>query len=194
MKKKKIVWLICLAMGIRLALAGGPVWIMGDTNRDSMEMKAKANGIAGLNQLLEKIQKAPDVGSEVQALRGLSDFSKNSATDVSSAVTDMLKNFNNKMGTSFTDLPSLINGMLSATDTKTMMLQLQQAANSQLNDISTSLKQMEAENQAMIKFKQAEIAEKEKQDKKFEDDAKNDRDALGALAKGGTDPYGNTIK
>jgi hypothetical protein len=167
-----------------LVLAGGPVLVIGDVQRDSIERSAVAKGASGLSQLLDKIKSAPNVAEEVQALRKLNDFSNKSATDVSSAVTEMLKNFNNKMGTSFTNLPSLISGMLSTPDTKTMMLQLQQAANSQLNDISTSLKQIEAENQAMIKFKQADIAEKEKQKSDFVKDAESVRDGFDATAKG----------
>jgi hypothetical protein len=125
------------------------------------EQMSKADGLTNIQSLINSVNKAQTVQSQLMALKNLNNFSSdpvNATSQVNSVVGNMLNDFNMYSGTSFGNLQELIAGLSSATTTEGMSLKLQQSSATQLQNISVMLQQMEAENQAVLKYKQAEEA------------------------------------
>ncbi len=121
----------------------------------------RVDSLQSLQSLITSVNKAQNVQNQITALQNLNDFSKdpvNATSQVNSVVGDMLNNFNMRSGTSFGNLQDLIGSLSSSTTATGMSLKLQQSSATQLQNISVLLQQMEAENQAVLKYKRAEEA------------------------------------
>ena len=139
-----------------------PVTSTTDMGMTYQLSEVHADAIANLQKLVDAIHKAQDVQQQISALKNLQDFSKNpngAVDQVNSTVKSMLNDFNVNASTSFTNLQDLIGGLSSSATATGMALKLNQASNAQLQNINVLLQQMEAEQQAMIKYKQAELAD-----------------------------------
>ena len=122
----------------------------------------KFEALANLKSLIGAINKAKTIQDDIQALTNLKNFANdpaNAIINVNATVTKMLDNFNTNAGTRFTNLQQLINSLASSTSATGTLINLNQASNIQLQTISQLLMQIEAENQAILKYKQAEIEE-----------------------------------
>lgn len=130
----------------------------------------KLEALSNLHNLIEAINRAQTIQDDIQALSKLQNFASdpaNAIINVNDTVTRMLNNFNIHSGTRFTNLQQLINSLAGSTSSTATLIKLNQASNTQLQNVSQILMQIEAEQQAIIKYRQAEIAEKEQQ-KRFD--------------------------
>ena len=149
------------ALIANLAFADVPVTSTTDMAGTYQTSAVHIDAIQNLRSLINTVNKAQTIQSQVLALKNLSDFTKdpvNATNQVNSVVGDMLNDFNLRSGTSFGNLQDLISSLASSTTATGMSLKLQQSSANQLQNISVMLQQMEAENQAIIRYKQAEHA------------------------------------
>lgn len=174
---KKFVLLMC--MGI--AYADVPVTNTTDMTSTYQVSAVHLDAMQNLDSLIAAVNKAQNVQNQISALKQLNNFTSDpaNATDqVNGVVSNMLNDFNLKSGTSYGNLQELIGSLSSSTTATGMSLKLQQSSATQLQNISVMLQQMEAENQAIIKYKQAEIALKNKQAQEAKKQEKEISDSL----------------
>ncbi len=156
----KKLFILCCAVKFAFGLDAEIVSNLPATIHDQM---SKADGLTSIHSLINSVNKAQTVQSQVMALKNLNNFSSdpvNATSQVNSVVGNMLNDFNMRSGTSFGNLQDLIASLSSSMTTEGMSLKLQQSSATQLQNISVMLQQMEAENQAVLKYKQAEEAMK----------------------------------
>jgi hypothetical protein len=143
------------------AIADVPVTSTADSALTYKMSSVYKDAVINLKTLVDAVSKAQRVEDQITALKNLNDFSTdpiNATSKVNSVVGNMLNDFNMRSGTSFGNLQDLISGLTSSTTATGMSLQLQQSSATQLQNISVMLQQMEAENQAILRYKQAEEA------------------------------------
>lgn len=117
------------------------------------------DSMQNLQSLISSVNKAQNVQSQVSALKNLNDFTKdpvNATSQVNYIVGNMLNDFNLKSGTSFGNLQELMSSLTASTTATGTSLKLQQSSAMQLQNISVILQQMEAENQALLRYRQAD--------------------------------------
>ncbi|MBY0379358.1 MAG: hypothetical protein K2P99_03040 [Burkholderiales bacterium] len=157
---KKKIGLIVICASIQ-CFADVPVTSTTDMASTYQQSAVHMDSIQNLQSLINSVNKAQTIQSQISALKNLSDFSKDplSATNqVNSIVGNMLNDFNLRSGTSFGNLQDLIGSLSSSATATGMSLKLQQSSATQLQNISVMLQQMEAENQAIIRYRQADDA------------------------------------
>ena len=143
-----------------LVFADVPVTNTADMPSSIGGMAVHVEAMENLQSLISAVNKAQSVNGQVSALQNLKDFTKDprGATEqVNDTVKNMLDDFNMRSGTSFGNLQDLMSGLNSSTTATGMSLKLQQSTAAQLQSMNVMLRQMEAENQAVLRYKQAEI-------------------------------------
>ena len=158
-RMKKIATIIFLAYSVTV-MASVPVTSTTDSALTYQMSDVHLDAMQNLQSLIQAVNKAQDVNGQVTALQNLKDFTKDpqGATDqVNNTVKNMLDDFNMRSGTNFGNLQDLISGLNSSTTATGMSLKLQQSTTAQLQSMNVMLRQMEAENQAVLRYKQAEI-------------------------------------
>jgi hypothetical protein len=162
---KKISVLGCLIIN-GLVFADVPVTSTTDMVSTYHTTGVYQDSMQNLEKLISSVNQAQNINGQISALQNLKDFTKDpeGATDeVNNIVKNMLNNFNSSSGTNFGNLQELIAGLSSSTTATGMSLKLQQSTAAQLQNMNVLLKQIEAENQAVLRYKQADIALKKKQ-------------------------------
>lgn len=159
---QKLLYMSIMSFGVVFnASADVPVTSTTDMAMTYQMSAVHGDAIQNLQSLIGAVNKAQTIQSQVSALKNLSDFTKdpvNATSQVNNVVGNMLNDFNLKSGTSFGNLQDLISSLASSTTATGMSLKLQQSSATQLQNISVMLQQMEAENQAIIRYRQADDA------------------------------------
>jgi hypothetical protein len=187
----KRVSIIFLAYSLN-AIADVPVTSTADSALTYKMSSVYKDAVINLKTLVDAVSKAQRVEDQITALKNLNDFSAdpiNATSKVNSVVGNMLNDFNMRSGTSFGNLQDLISGLASSTTATGMSLQLQQSSATQLQNISVMLQQMEAENQAILRYKQAEEALKTQQDATLQAQQKKTHDNLVAKTQNINDAF-----
>ncbi len=138
-----------------------PVEITSNPADLQKEMVTRIDSLTTIQGMISAINTAQSVQQQLQALKNLNNFQQNpgnAVIQVNNSVTGLLNSFNLSAGTSFNNLQQLINSLSSSTTSAAMSIKLMQASNMQLMAISNTLQQIQAQQQAIIAYKQAEIA------------------------------------
>lgn len=162
---RKTLLLGCLLTN-GLVFADVPVTNTADIPSSIGGMAVHAEAIQNLQTLISAVNKAQSVDGQISALKNLNDFTKDphgAIDQVNGTVKNMLDDFNMRSGTSFGNLQDLITGLNGSTTATGMSLKLQQSTTAQLQSMNVMLRQMEAENQAVLRYKQAEVTLEKKQ-------------------------------
>ncbi len=149
-----------------LVFADVPVTSTTDSALTYQMSDVKLDAMQNLQSLISAVNKAQDVNGQVSALQNLKDFTKDprgAVDQVNGTVKNMLDDFNMRSGTSFGNLQDLISGLNGSTTATGMSLKLQQSTAAQLQSMNVMLRQMEAENQAILRYRQADDALRTKQ-------------------------------
>ena len=169
-------YIAILLFALTLNCEAMPVEVMSSAPDVAKEAGARIDAITTLQGLISAIDTAQNVEQQIKALKNLSDFQQNpgqAVAQVNASVTGLLNDFNMNTSSSFTTLRGLIAGLSSSTTSVGMNIKLMQASNIQLMTISNTLQQIRAQQQAIIAYKQAEVAEQEEAHRqaKKQDDA-----------------------
>ncbi|MFN8771118.1 MAG: hypothetical protein ACK5WP_09680 [Neisseriaceae bacterium] len=131
--------------------------------------QARLEALTSLQGMIQALSTAQSVQAQVEALKNLRDFQNNpgaAITEANSAVTGLLNNFNQINTTQINNLSQLINTMVTTVTSEGMSLKLATAANMQLSAIQNVLQQIQAQQQAILAYKQAEIVQSQYKQKR----------------------------
>ncbi len=148
-----------------------PVEITNNVADVTKEIVARAESLETLEGLMSSISSAQSLEQQIKALSNLSDFQKNpsgAVSQVNDAVKKLLGSLNTNSGTSFTNLKQLIGGLSTSSTAMSMSIKLTQATNMELVEIENTLQAMQAQQNAMIAYQQAAIAQEQDATKKLE--------------------------
>ena len=148
-----------------------PVEVTANAADIAKEVAARAESLVTVEGLMSSISNAQSLEQQIKALSNLSDFQKNPSgaiSQVNDSVKELLGNLNTNSGTSFTNLKQLIGGLSTSSTAMSMSVKLTQATNMELVEIENSLQAIQAQQKAMIAYKQAEIAQEQDAAQKLE--------------------------
>jgi cell fate (sporulation/competence/biofilm development) regulator YmcA (YheA/YmcA/DUF963 family) len=158
MKNSLYIGLLLSMISINI-FADVPVTNTTDMSSTYQMSAVRMDSMQNLQSLINSVNKAQNVQNQISALKNLNDFTKdpvNATSQVNYIVSNMLNDFNIKSGTSFGNLQDLIASLTSSATATGTSLKLQQSSAMQLQNISVILQQMEAENQALLRYRQAD--------------------------------------
>ena len=156
---RKTLLLGCLLMS-GLVFADVPVTNTADIPSSIGGMAVHIEAMKNIQSLISAVNKAQSVNGQISELQNLKDFTKDprgAVDQINGTVKSMLDDFNMRSGTSFGNIQDLISGLDGSTTATGMSLNLQKSTAAQLQNMNVMLQQMEAENQAVLRYKQAEI-------------------------------------
>lgn len=162
---RKTLLLGCLLMS-GLVFADVPVTNTADIPSSVGGMAVHVEAMKNIQSLILAVNKAQSVNGQISALQNLKDFTndpRGAVDQVNGTVKNMLDDFNMRSGTSFGNIQDLISGLDGSTTATGMSLNLQKTTAAQLQNMNVMLQQMEAENQAVLKYRQADDAIRTKQ-------------------------------
>lgn len=157
--KNSLYTIFLLSVIIMNVFADVPVTNTTDMASTYQMSAVYMDSMQNLQSLINSVNKAQNVQNQITALKNLNDFTKdpiNATNQVNYIVGNMLNDFNVKSGTSFGNLQDLIASLTSSSTATGTSLRLQQSSAMQLQNISVILQQMEAENQALLRYRQAD--------------------------------------
>lgn len=155
--------LFCIILiTINIYVFGDTTTIVSDIPASVAENKAKVDSLSTLQLLIKSVSNAQTIQGQIHALKNLSDFQQNPGAAIQQAnyaVTQMINVFNKSSGTNSNNLSQLIGTLAGTGSSMGMNIKLMQSANMQLVGINNMLQQTQATQQALVTYKQAEIAQ-----------------------------------
>lgn len=143
-----------------------PVEVITDIPAHTQEIMSRFDAATTLQSMIAAVSKAQTTVEQVKALKNLENLQKNpgaSIQQVNSAVNGLVSNFNTLNTSSFQNLSQLIGSLAGSTTSTGMNIKLMQASNMQLSAIQATLQNIQAQNQALVAYKQAEANEQTRQ-------------------------------
>ena len=169
-------YIILFGFVLHMSIFAEPFTIITeDIPAQTRQLDAKFASVTALQGMIKTLSTAQNVQTQIDTLKHLQDFQNNPSNAVSQAnslVTGLLNNLNSTASYDsgrINNLSQLIGQLSSSSSSEGMNVRLMSAANMQLISMQNILQQIQAQQQALIAYKQAEITEqtsKEEQSKR----------------------------